>query len=88
VTNDTFATAQQATDQVRQFGERATDAGKAFGQLALDTYEQAVATLIDLEHKAADAVPVEWVKSAINAHASFVEDTSAAYVRVARSVLV
>ena len=88
MTNDTFATAQQATDQVRQFGERTADAGRAFGQLALDTYEQAVATFIELEQKAAEAAPVEWVKTAIHAHASFVEDASAAYVRAARSVLV
>jgi hypothetical protein len=84
---DTFAAAQQATDQVRQFGERATGTGRALGQLALDTYEQAVSSFVELEQKAAEAAPVDWVKAAITAHASFVEDMNAAYVRAARAVI-
>jgi hypothetical protein len=82
-----FATAEKATEQVREFGERAAGTGKAFGQLALDTYEQAVNTIIEFEHKAAEAAPVDWVKTAIGAHASFVGDLSGAYVKAARSVL-
>jgi hypothetical protein len=84
---DSFAAAEQATDQVRQFGERAQGAGREFSKLALDTYEQAVATFVELEQKAAETAPVDWVKAALTAHASFVEDMNAAYVRAARSVI-
>jgi hypothetical protein len=84
---DTLAAAQQAADQVRQYGERAAGAGREFSKLALDTYEQAVATFVELEQKAAESAPIDWVKAALTAHASFVEDTNAAYVRAARSVI-
>jgi hypothetical protein len=84
---DTFDAAQQSAEQIRQFGERATDAGRALGRLTLDTYEQAVATLIDFEKQAADAAPADWMKAAISAHASFVQEMNAAYVRTLHSVL-
>ena len=87
VRNETFAAAQQATEQVREFGERATGAGRAFGQLALDTYEQAVNTYVEFEQKAAEVAPFDWAKAALAAHASFVEEINSAYLRAARSVL-
>jgi hypothetical protein len=87
VRNETVAATQRTTEQLRQFGDRATETGRAFSQLALDTYEQAVSNFIQLEHKAAEAVPFEWVKAAIDAHASYVEGLSAAYVKAARAVL-
>jgi hypothetical protein len=89
MTNPTtqFPSPEQATQQVREFSERAVGTGRAFGQLALDAYEKAVSTFVEFEHKAADAAPVEWVKAAIGAHASLVEDVNSAYVRAARSVL-
>ena len=98
MTTDTYATAEQATDQarelgerateqVREFGERATGAGRVFGQTALDTYEQAVNSYLEFEHKAADAAPFDWAKAAINAHATFVKELTDAYVKAARTVL-
>src|SRR3712207_2051167 len=87
VGNEAYAAAQNATDQAREIGERATGAGRAFGQLALDTYEQAVNTYVEFEQKAAEAVPFDWAKAAISAHASFVGEINGAYVRAARAVL-
>ncbi len=87
IRNETMAAAQQATEQAREFGDRATGAGRAFGQLALDTYEQAVNTFVEFEQRAADAAPYDWAKTALNAHASFVEEINGAYVRIVRSVL-
>jgi hypothetical protein len=87
IQNDTFAAAHQATDQVREFGERATNAGRAFGQLALDTYEQAVNTYVEFEQKAAEVAPFDWAKAVITAHASFVGEINGAYVKAARAAL-
>jgi hypothetical protein len=87
MTTETFTAAQQATDQVREFGERATGTGRALGQMALDTYEQAVNTYVEFEHKAAEAAPFDWAKAAINAHASFTKELADAYVKAARTVL-
>ena len=78
---------EQAAHQTRELTAQAVDSGRAFGRMALDTYEQAVNTFVEYERKAAEAAPVEWVKTAVGAHASFVHDVNAAYVRAARSVL-
>jgi hypothetical protein len=86
-TSAPFEQAQRATEQVRDFNERVAGTSRAFGQLALDTYEQAVANFVGLEHKAAEAAPVDWVKSAISAHATLVEDLAGAYVRALREAL-
>jgi hypothetical protein len=78
---------EQAAQQTREFTEHAADSGRAFGKTALDTYEQAVNTFVEYEQRAAEVAPVDWVKSAISAHAAFVHDLNVAYVKAARSVL-
>jgi hypothetical protein len=78
---------ERATQQVREFGEQAAATGRNFTGLALDTYERAVASYVELEQKAAEAAPVDWVKAAIDAHVSFVKDINQAYVKAARSAL-
>jgi hypothetical protein len=86
-TGDAYQAADQAAQQAREIGERFTGAGRVFGQLALDSYERGVATVVDLERKAADTAQVEWVRNAVGAHATFVQDLNAAYLKAARSVL-
>ncbi len=78
---------ERATQQVREFGEQAAASGRSFTHLALDTYEQAMASVVEFEEKAAEAAPVDWAKSAIGAHAAFVKDIAEAYVRAARTAL-
>jgi predicted transcriptional regulator len=89
--NETFAAANEATEQVahqaREFGERAAGTGKAMGQLALDTYEKAVEGFVEFEQQAAEATQVDWLKSVLGAHAAFVKDLNDAYVKAARGVL-
>jgi hypothetical protein len=87
-----FEAANQATErasqQIREFGEQAAATGKNFGNMALDTYERAVASYVEFEQKAAEAAPVDWVKAAIDAHASFVKDVNEAYLKAVRGALV
>ena len=83
MTDATFA----AGEQVREYGERATESTKAFGRQAIDAYEQVVKSAVEFEKAAADAAPAEWVKTAIGAHASFVQDVNNAYVSAARTLL-
>jgi hypothetical protein len=42
---------------------------------------------VDFEKAAADAAPADWIKTAIGAHASFVQDVNAAYVGAVRTLL-
>jgi hypothetical protein len=87
MTDSTFHAAEQATDQMREFGERAAETGRSFSRLYIDAYEQAVNGFVDFEQKAAEAAPVDWMKTAIGAHASLVGEVNSAYVRAVRSVL-
>jgi hypothetical protein len=80
--------AEKANEQVREITERIAGNGRALSQLAIDAYEQGVNTLLEFENKAAEATPVEWVKTAITTHASFVNDVTGAYVKAARAALV
>jgi hypothetical protein len=80
---DTFT----SPEQVRQFGEQATETTRALSRQFVDAYERAVTSVVDVERAAAAAAPVDWVKTALGAHASFVADLNAAYVSAARSVL-
>jgi hypothetical protein len=79
--------AERANQQARAFGERATAAAREAGNLALNAYEQAVATYIELQHKAAEAAPVDSVKTAIETHLAFVKETTDAYLKAARLAL-
>ena len=74
-------------EQVREYGERATESSKAFGRQAIDAYAQAVKSAVDFEKATADAAPADWIKTAIGAHASFVQDVNNAYVSAARTLL-
>ena len=89
---EAFAAANQATErasqQVREFGERTVATSRDIGNAALDSYERALATFLELEHRAAEAAPVDWAKTAIEAHASFVKDINDAYLKAVRGVLV
>ena len=73
-----------------EFNETATQAfgtGKELGRKALDVYEQAVDGLVQAEQQAAEAAPVDWLKTAVSAHATFVQDLNAAYLKAARELL-
>ena len=85
--NDNFPGPEHAAEQVREFGDRATESGRSMGRLYIDAYEQAVNNFVEFEQKAADVAPVDWMKTALAAHASLVSNVNAAYVQAVRSVL-
>ena len=53
----------------------------------IDRYERDVARFVKLEHRAAKATQIGWMRSALDLHATFVEDMSAVYVKTTRAVL-
>jgi predicted DNA-binding WGR domain protein len=77
----------QAAQQTRDFTDQAVSTGRAYGQLAVDSYEKALSSIVELEQRTAEAAPVDWVKTAVGAHASFVQELGTAYVKAARDVL-
>jgi len=77
----------EINEPFRQTAEQAFGTGKELGRKALDAYEQAVQNFVGAEQRAAEAAPVDWVKATIGAHASFVHELNAAYLKAAREVL-
>ena len=53
----------------------------------IDRYERDVARFVKLEHRAAKATQIAWVKSALDLNAMFVQDMSAVYVKTIRAAL-
>jgi len=86
-TTQTADAARQAIDQTRQFSDQATDASREFGRLMLSSYERAMDTFVEFEQRAAETMPIDWMKAAISAHASFIGDMNRTYVRSMHSVL-
>jgi hypothetical protein len=80
VPNEAFAAATEAT-------ERATQQLRELSGLALDSYERTIASMVEFEHKAAEAAPVDWIKTVLDTHAAFVKDIADAYVKAARFAL-
>lgn len=73
-----------------ELNETATQAfgtGKELGRRALEMYEQAVDGFVQAEQQVAEAAPLDWVKTAVGAHATFVHEVNAAYLKAAREVL-
>jgi hypothetical protein len=87
VADEVKADTDYATARVREAGVRTIDASRTFGQLALDAYEETAKGLIEFEQRAGEAAPVDWMKAAIGAHVSFVQDVNAAYLKAARNLL-
>jgi hypothetical protein len=74
-------------EQVQKSTEQVFGTGKELGRKALDAYEQAINDVVEFEQRAAEAAPVDWMKTTLGAHATFVRDVNAAYVKAAREAL-
>lgn len=79
--------AERFNDQVRAFGEQAVATAREAGKQALETYEKTVATYLDYQQKAAEAAPVEALRTVIETHSAFVKEFSDAYVKAVRLAL-
>ena len=82
---------REYTEQARDYSDQLITSAKTFGNYALDAYEQTAKTVLQLQHKVAESVKVEWLPSivpaAIEANVQFAEDVNAAYLKAARATL-
>jgi hypothetical protein len=83
-TPDQSATVEKTTTQLREFSGRAPDASRDLGEVLVGAYEAAVTSFVELERRAANAMPNEWFKAVIAAHAGFIEGVNGAYVKAVR----
>jgi hypothetical protein len=81
------ANTERALTQLQQLGQRATETGRQFSTLVIDTYEKTVASFVEFEHRTAAAVRNDLLRTAIDAHAEFVDDINGAYIKAMREAL-
>jgi predicted RNA-binding Zn ribbon-like protein len=84
---DMTAATEQAAQQIRELTERFIESAKTAGNQSLDAYEKSLRSLVEFQEQAAGASQLDWVSSIASAHARFVQDVSAAYVKAAREML-
>jgi hypothetical protein len=73
--------------EINETAEQAFGTGKELSRKALEVYEQAVDGFVQAEQQVAEAAPVDWVKTAVGAHATFIHEVNAAYLKAAREIL-
>ena len=83
---DTSAFEQTAT-RVRELNEKLIQLAKESGQNSLDTYEQALQSMIDFEKSVASRSQLDWVTGLANTHAKFIQDLTGFYIKAAREAL-
>ena len=76
-----------AAQRIRELNEQILTAAKQAGGEALDAYEKALQSLVDFEQKAAGGTQLEWVAAVANAHAQFISQVSAAFLKAARTLV-
>jgi hypothetical protein len=78
---------EEAAARIRDLNNRIIESLKAAGSTALEAYEKALAELIGMEEKVADASQLEWVSAIAHMHTKVVRDISGAYTKATRELL-
>ncbi|UYP17410.1 hypothetical protein OED52_11900 [Rhodococcus sp. Z13] len=77
----------EATERFQEFNAKFVEAAKQGGNLGVDTYEKAVTSLLDLQEKAAEATPIEWLADFTKAQVSFARELTTTVTSTARDLL-
>ena len=72
---------------MRELNERMTVSSRSAVLTALDTFEQALQSVGELEKKAASATQLSWISAAATTHANFVSEVGAQYATAVRGLL-
>jgi hypothetical protein len=78
---------EAAMQRVQELGEQVAQQAKQNGLAWVEAYEQMLENFLDLEEQAAKSSGAEWATTLATAHANFVRDTSAAFVKTVRQQL-
>jgi DNA-binding ferritin-like protein len=78
---------EEAAERIRSLNERIIEAARKAGATYLDAYEKNLRSIAEYEEKVAEATPVEWLGTLLNAQADFVREVAKAATASAREVL-
>jgi hypothetical protein len=79
--------AQQTADRVRELNERIIENARRAGETYLDAYERVLATIAGYQESVANTTPVDWMKTVLEAQASFTREFGNFYASSAREAL-
>ena len=71
-------------EQVRQLNERIIEASRKSGETYLQSYQQLLKTVADVQEEAGKASPWDWVTTMATAQANFTRDIAEAYAAAGR----
>jgi hypothetical protein len=78
---------EEAAERVRDLNERIIEASRKAGKAYLDAYETSLKGVADYQQKVADATPVEWFSTLMNAQADFTREVAKAVTSSTRELL-
>lgn len=81
------AALEEAVGRIREMNERLVESSKSAGRTSLDAYENALQSMLDFQTQIAGGSQLDWVSALATAHAQYIKDVSAAYVKAARENL-
>jgi len=74
----------ELAEQVRQLNERIIEASRTSGETYLQSYQQLLKTVADVQEQAGKASPWDWVTTMATAQANFTRDIAEAYAAAGR----
>jgi hypothetical protein len=74
----------ELVEQVRQLNERIIEASRRSGETYLQSYQQLLKTVADVQEEAGKASPWDWVTTMATAQANFTRDIAEAYAAAGR----
>jgi hypothetical protein len=81
---DAPAGMEEMVEQVRQLNERIIEASRSSGETYLQSYQQLLKTVADVQEEAGKASPWDWVTTMATAQANFTRDIAEAYAAAGR----
>jgi hypothetical protein len=78
---------EEAADRVRDLNERIIESSRKAGKAYIDAYEASLKSIADYQQKVADATPVEWFSTLMNAQAEFTREMAKAVNASTRELL-
>jgi hypothetical protein len=75
---------EDLVDQVRQLNERIIEATRSSGEQYLQSYQQLLKTVADVQEQAGKSSPWDWVTTMATAQANFTRDIAEAYAAAGR----
>jgi hypothetical protein len=75
---------EELAEHIRQLNEQIIDASRRSGETYLQSYQQLLQTVADVQEEAGKASPWDWVTTMATAQANFTRDIAEAYAAAGR----